>query len=173
MTSGRSPGGAMAPRSGGSGRGPRPPGGLRPSCAGAVIYTARNFSLARQGQVTDRYTKAIEQLGSDKGLNTQIRRHLRAGAHRRDSHVDHPNRYKSWLHSSATTPASNGHWLSLALRRQNGQRALTYKRAELVQGRSVGGFREQRLGLQSSGIMSHYLHCSHVTPGGTCGLWLM
>ena len=32
--------------------------------AGALIYTARNFSLARQGQVTDRYTKAIEQLGS-------------------------------------------------------------------------------------------------------------
>ena len=55
--------------------------------AGALIYTARNFALARgaleetrrtveltrrtvelteQGQVTDRYTKAIEQLGSDK-----------------------------------------------------------------------------------------------------------
>jgi len=34
--------------------------------AGALIYTARNFSLARQGQVTDRSTKAIEQLGSDK-----------------------------------------------------------------------------------------------------------
>ena len=33
---------------------------------GALIYTARNFSLARQGQVADRYTKAIEQLGSDK-----------------------------------------------------------------------------------------------------------
>jgi hypothetical protein len=41
--------------------------------AGALIYTARNFTLSRrtfelteQGQVTDRYTKAIEQLGSDK-----------------------------------------------------------------------------------------------------------
>jgi hypothetical protein len=34
--------------------------------AGALIFTARNFSLSRQGQVTDRYTKAIEQLGSDK-----------------------------------------------------------------------------------------------------------
>jgi hypothetical protein len=32
--------------------------------AGALVYTARNFSLARQGQVTDRHTKAIEQLGS-------------------------------------------------------------------------------------------------------------
>ena len=41
--------------------------------AGALVYTARNFTLSRrtfqlteQGQVTDRYTKAIEQLGSDK-----------------------------------------------------------------------------------------------------------
>jgi hypothetical protein len=41
--------------------------------AGALIFTARNFTVSRrtlelteQGQVTDRYTKAIEQLGSDK-----------------------------------------------------------------------------------------------------------
>jgi uncharacterized protein YjbI with pentapeptide repeats len=41
---------------------------------GALIFTARNFVLSRQtlelteqGQVTDRYTKSIEQLGSDKG----------------------------------------------------------------------------------------------------------
>ncbi len=39
--------------------------------AGALLFTARNFTLSRrtfelteQGQVTDRYTKAIEQLGS-------------------------------------------------------------------------------------------------------------
>ncbi len=32
----------------------------------ALVYTARSFTLSRQGQVTDRYTKAIEQLGSDK-----------------------------------------------------------------------------------------------------------
>jgi hypothetical protein len=31
---------------------------------GALIYTARNFRLSREGHVTDRYTKAIEQLGS-------------------------------------------------------------------------------------------------------------
>ena len=41
--------------------------------AGALAFTARNFTLSRrtldvteQGQVTDRYAKAIEQLGSDK-----------------------------------------------------------------------------------------------------------
>ena len=34
--------------------------------AGALIFTGRNFLLSREGQVTDRYTKAIEQLGSDK-----------------------------------------------------------------------------------------------------------
>lgn len=32
----------------------------------AVYYTARNADTARQGHVTDRYTKAIEQLGSDR-----------------------------------------------------------------------------------------------------------
>jgi len=34
--------------------------------AAALLFTARNFTLSREGQVTDRYTKAIEQLGSDK-----------------------------------------------------------------------------------------------------------
>jgi len=34
--------------------------------AGALLFTARNFALSREGQVTDRYTKSIEQLGSDK-----------------------------------------------------------------------------------------------------------
>jgi hypothetical protein len=34
--------------------------------AGALLYTARNFQLAREGHVTDRYTKAIEQLGSER-----------------------------------------------------------------------------------------------------------
>lgn len=32
--------------------------------AAALVYTARNFSLSREGQFTDRYTKAIGQLGS-------------------------------------------------------------------------------------------------------------
>jgi hypothetical protein len=31
---------------------------------GAFVYTALNFRLSREGHVTDRYTKAIEQLGS-------------------------------------------------------------------------------------------------------------
>lgn len=31
----------------------------------ALVYTARTFQLSREGHVTDRYTKAIEQLGSD------------------------------------------------------------------------------------------------------------
>ena len=39
--------------------------------AGALLYTALNFQLAREGHVTDRYTKAIEQLGSDR-LNVRL-----------------------------------------------------------------------------------------------------
>ena len=34
--------------------------------AGALWFTALNFSLSREGQVTDRYTKAITQLGDEK-----------------------------------------------------------------------------------------------------------
>ncbi len=33
---------------------------------GALVFTARRFVLSRGGQVSDRYTKAIEQLGSEK-----------------------------------------------------------------------------------------------------------
>jgi hypothetical protein len=33
--------------------------------AGALVYTGLNFRLSREGHVTDRYTKAIEQLGSE------------------------------------------------------------------------------------------------------------
>jgi hypothetical protein len=32
----------------------------------ALLFTARTFALSREGQVTDRYTKAIDQLGSAK-----------------------------------------------------------------------------------------------------------
>jgi hypothetical protein len=35
----------------------------RPS---ALLFAARNFTLSREGQVTDRDAKAIEQLGSNK-----------------------------------------------------------------------------------------------------------
>jgi hypothetical protein len=57
---------------------------------GALVYTARNFSLARQGQVTDRYTKAIEQLGPDKGLDVRIGGIYALERIARDSPRDHP-----------------------------------------------------------------------------------
>jgi Pentapeptide repeats (8 copies) len=31
-----------------------------------AVYTARSFSLSRQGQITDRFTRAVEQLGSEE-----------------------------------------------------------------------------------------------------------
>lgn len=57
--------------------------------AGALIYTARNFALARQGQVTDRYTKAIDQLGSGK-LDVRIGGVYALERVARDSPRDHP-----------------------------------------------------------------------------------
>ena len=57
--------------------------------AGALWFTARNFTLSREGQVTDRYTKAIEQLGSDK-LDVRIGGIYALERIARDSARDHP-----------------------------------------------------------------------------------
>jgi uncharacterized protein YjbI with pentapeptide repeats len=75
--------------------------------AGALVFTALNFNLLRrnsertdqwqrrthelteQGQVTDRYTKAIEQLGSDK-LDVRIGSIYALERIARDSPRDHP-----------------------------------------------------------------------------------
>ena len=64
--------------------------------AGALVFTARNFTLSRrtlelteQGQVTERYTKAIEQLGSDK-LDVRIGGIYALERVARDSARDHP-----------------------------------------------------------------------------------
>jgi uncharacterized protein YjbI with pentapeptide repeats len=57
--------------------------------AGALLFTARNFTLSREGQVTDRYTKAVEQLGS-KELDVRIGGVYALERIARDSAKDHP-----------------------------------------------------------------------------------
>jgi Pentapeptide repeats (8 copies) len=57
--------------------------------AGALVFTALNFNLSREGQVTDRYTKAIEQLGSGK-LDVRIGGIYALERIARDSTKDHP-----------------------------------------------------------------------------------
>jgi hypothetical protein len=57
--------------------------------AWALWYTAQNFRLSRQGQVTDRYTRAIEQLGSNK-LDVRIGAIYALERVARDSPKDHP-----------------------------------------------------------------------------------
>ncbi len=57
--------------------------------AGALLFTARHFTLSREGQVTDRYTKAIEQLGSEK-LDVRIGGIYALERVARDSTTDHP-----------------------------------------------------------------------------------
>jgi hypothetical protein len=64
--------------------------------AGALLFTAWSFTLSRrtfelteQGQVTDRYTRAIEQLGSDK-LDVRIGGIYALERIARDSAKDHP-----------------------------------------------------------------------------------
>ena len=57
--------------------------------AGALLFTARNFTLSREGQVTDRYTKAVKQLGSKK-LDVRIGGIYALERVARDSARDHP-----------------------------------------------------------------------------------
>jgi uncharacterized protein YjbI with pentapeptide repeats len=57
--------------------------------AGALAYTARNFTLSRQGQVTDRYSKAIDQLGSGQ-IDVRIGGIYALERIARDSARDHP-----------------------------------------------------------------------------------
>lgn len=57
--------------------------------ATALVYTARTLHLSRQGQVTDRYNKAIEHLGSDK-LDVRIGAVYALERIARDSATDHP-----------------------------------------------------------------------------------
>jgi hypothetical protein len=54
-----------------------------------LVFIARNFTLSREGQVTDRYTKAIEQFGSDK-LDVRIGGIYALERIARDSARDHP-----------------------------------------------------------------------------------
>jgi len=56
--------------------------------AGALVFTGRNYVLSREGQVTDRYTKAIEQLGS-KELPVRIGGIYALERVARDSRKDH------------------------------------------------------------------------------------
>ena len=57
--------------------------------AAALLFTARILVLLRRGQVTDRYTKAIEQLGS-KELDVRIGGIYALEGIARDSARDHP-----------------------------------------------------------------------------------
>jgi Pentapeptide repeats (8 copies) len=56
---------------------------------GTLWFTGQNFRLSRQGQVTDRYTRAIEQLGSGK-LDVRIGAVYALERIARDSATDHP-----------------------------------------------------------------------------------
>src|SRR6516225_2261792 len=56
----------------------------------AVEAAQRTVELTERGQVTERYTKAIEQLGSDKGLDVRIGGIYALERIARDSAKDHP-----------------------------------------------------------------------------------
>ncbi len=54
-----------------------------------AIYTARTFSLNRQGQITERFTRAVDQLGNEK-LDVRLGGIYALERIARDSEDDHP-----------------------------------------------------------------------------------
>ncbi|MET8145601.1 pentapeptide repeat-containing protein [Sphaerisporangium sp. NPDC005288] len=76
----------------------------------AVYYTARNADTARQGHITDRYTKAIEQLGSDK-LDIRLGGIYALERIARDSARDHPTVIEvlaAFIRENSPLPAPDG-----------------------------------------------------------------
>jgi hypothetical protein len=85
--------------------------------AGALIFTARNYGLSREGQVTDQYTKAIEQLGSDK-IDVRIGGIYALERIALDSARDHPTVMEvlaAFLRERAESPAERTPRGSLAI----------------------------------------------------------
>jgi hypothetical protein len=74
---------------------------------GALIFTARSFALSREGQVTDRYSKAITQLGDEK-LEVRIGGIYALERIARDSARDHPTVME--VFASFVRERSKEHW---------------------------------------------------------------
>ena len=87
---------------------------------GALGFTALNFTLSRrtfelteQGQVTERYTKAVEQLGSDK-LDVRIGGIYALERIARDSARDHPTVMQVLTAFIRVVTASGGRYMAPA-----------------------------------------------------------
>jgi len=121
--------------------------------AGALIYTARNFTLSRravqiteQGQVTDRYTKAIEQLGSDT-LDVRIGGIYALERVARDSPRDHPTIMEvlvAFVHEHSQEP-----WPPSASNEPSGAPPLRMTRPDVQAAVTVLGRRNPRYDQQS------------------------
>ena len=116
--------------------------------AGALVFTALNFNLSREGQVTDRYTKAIEQLGSDK-LDVRIGGIYALERVARDSVKDHPTVME--VLTAFIREHSREQWPPPCRRQVAGRST----RSGRLDGRQR--FRPPRRAGQLSEVMGHYL----------------
>jgi hypothetical protein len=94
--------------------------------AGALVFTARNFILSREGQVADRYTKAIEQLGSDK-LDVRIGGIYALERIARDSKKDHPTVMGVLTAFIREHSKSRGQWMAKVRSRGKRRPDLTFR----------------------------------------------
>src|SRR5512144_2911676 len=89
-------------------------GGL--ALLGGLFFTSRTFRLTREGQLTERYTKAVEQLGHDK-LDVRLGGIYALERLMVDSKRDHPTIVEvlaAFLREHATVAKDKGAFSTLA-----------------------------------------------------------
>ena len=134
---------------------------------GALWFTARTFALSREGQVTNRYTKAITQLGSKK-LDVRIGGIYALERVARDSARDHPTVMEVLTafireHSREQGPPSD----------PGGQeQARPTPRADIQAAAAVIGRRDQRRDIQRIDLTDANLSGAHLSGATLTGATL-
>ena len=131
--------------------------------AAALLFTARNFTLSREGQVTDRYTKAIEQLGSDK-LDVRIGGIYALERVARDSARDHPTVME--VLAAFIREHSHEQWQPPDSGRREQERSM---RPDVQAALTVVGRRDQRRDIQAINLAGADLTCARLTDAGISG----
>jgi hypothetical protein len=131
--------------------------------AWALVFTARNFTLSREGQVTDRYTKAVEQLGSDK-LDMRIGGIYALERIARDSARDHPTVME--VLSAFVREHSHEQWPPTDSGRREQERSM---RPDVQAALTVVGRRDQRRDIQAINLAGADLTRARLTGADLTG----
>jgi len=146
--------------------------------AGGLAFTARTYRLSREGHVTDRYSKAIEQLGNDK---TEIRlggiyaleRLMRDSPHDQPTIIEVLAAYVRQHTSLSQPPAARTHDRRVAGYRHTGPMVRSERPAEDVQAAlTVLGRRTPVAAEQPIDLRNTHLHAATLGEANLTDAWL-